>query len=290
MEKKLLEKDNVELLYDTNVFNVDKQNDLFLVSTSNEEYKSKKLIIATGGLSYPKTGSNGDGYKIAKKFNHTIKTQFAIGVGIKLTNNQFKELQGLSINVSVTILINNKVVIKESGPMMFSHFGLGGPIIRRVSGYISLGLKDNLPTEIKIEFLSLPEIEAEFMQMNIKNSFLQINQKLKNILLDEINIKKDLDLNNMNKIQKEEIKKQFNSYSIKNIELLDISQAIATGGGVHTKEINPNSFESLIVPNLFFIGEVLDVNAKTNGFNLTVAFASANKCIKYIQSNLQNQK
>ena len=260
-----------------------------------EKVFADKIIVATGGKSYPVTGSTGDGYKIAKELGHTVTDLKPSLVPLKCDEQKSKkicqDLQGLSLrNVSIKIKHEAKIIYEDFGEMLFTHFGLSGPIILSSSS-ILIRYKNihNLMKENKIKIVidlkpSLTEIQLdsrilrdfnEIKNKQFKNSLEKLlPQKMITpiIVLTGINPEK-----RVNEITKEERAKLVKI--IKNMELnisgfRPIEEAIITSGGVNIKEINPKTMESKIITGVFFAGEVIDLDAYTGGFNLQIAWST----------------
>lgn len=260
-----------------------------------EKIFADKIIVATGGKSYPVTGSTGDGYKIAKELGHTVTDLKPSLVPLKCDEQKSKkicqDLQGLSLrNVSIKIKHEAKIIYEDFGEMLFTHFGLSGPIILSASS-ILIRYKNiyNLMKENKIKIVidlkpSLTEIQLdsrilrdfnEIKNKQFKNSLEKLlPQKMITpiIVLTGINPEK-----RVNEITKEERAKLVKI--IKNMELnisgfRPIEEAIITSGGVSIKEINPKTMESKIIKGVFFAGEVIDLDAYTGGFNLQIAWST----------------
>ena len=260
-----------------------------------EKVFADKIIVATGGKSYPVTGSTGDGYKIAKELGHTVTDLKPSLVPLKCDEQKSKkicqDLQGLSLrNVSIKIKHEAKIIYEDFGEMLFTHFGSSGPIILSSSS-ILIRYKNihNLMKENKIKIVidlkpSLTEIQLdsrilrdfnEIKNKQFKNSLEKLlPQKMITpiIVLTGINPEK-----RVNEITKEERAKLVKI--IKNMELnisgfRPIEEAIITSGGVNIKEINPKTMESKIINGVFFAGEVIDLDAYTGGFNLQIAWST----------------
>ncbi len=253
------------------------------VKTSNGKYFSDKVIIATGGLSYKATGSTGDGYKFAKKSGHDVTELLPSLVGMDSKDFFIPELQGLSLkNVKVTLYKNEKEVYQDFGEMLFTHFGVSGPVILSASTKIrdretyrlSIDLKPALNEE-KLDLRLIRDFE-EYNNKNFENYLPELlPKKLIPIVTQLCNIKSETKCHSITKVQRNCIIKTLKNLSI-NIEgLRPINEAVVTAGGVSLKQINPKTMESKIVKNLYFIGEVLDLDAYTGGFNLQIAFSTA---------------
>lgn len=245
-----------------------------------------KIIVATGGLSYQTTGSTGDGYKFAKGAGHKVTRLSPALVPFKTLEGFVKDLQGLALkNVQATIYDGAKQLYSEFGEMLFTHFGVSGPIILSASSFAVDRIKErNLKLIIDLK----PALTYEQLDNRVVREFeIYKNKQFKNAIgglfpsklipimieLSKINPDKKV-----NEIKKEE-RLQF-VHLIKNVELTltelcDYNQAIITQGGIEVKDINPSTMESKLVSNLYFVGEVLDLDALTGGFNLQIAWSTA---------------
>lgn len=244
------------------------------------------IIIATGGLSYPSTGSTGAGFQFAKKAGHNITRLTPSLVPFKAKEGFVKELQGLSLkNVKASLYDGNKQLYSDFGEMLFTHFGVSGPLMLSASSFAADTIKKrNLRLTIDLK----PALTDEQLDMRVIREFETYkNKQFKNAIgslfptklipvmieLSKINQDKKI-----NEITKEE--RLFFVSVIKNMELTltglcDYNQAIITKGGISVKEINPSTMESKLVKQLYFIGEVLDLDALTGGFNLQIAWSTA---------------
>lgn len=255
-----------------------------------------KVILATGGMSYPVTGSNGDGYELAKELGHTI-TKIKPSL-IPLTAQResleiCKELQGLSlINVSIKLIDTqkNKIIYDDFGEMLFTHCGVSGPIILSGSAHLlryknveellkegkielSINLKPAL-TEEKLENRILRDFEAQ-KNKEFKNS---LNELLPKKLIEPIirmsGIDENKKVNSITKQERKNLVKLLQDFRIKINGFRPINEAIVTSGGISVKEINPKTMESKIIHGLYFAGEIIDVDAYTGGFNLQIAWST----------------
>lgn len=259
------------------------------IGVSLEDGREKlgdRVIVATGGLSYPSTGSTGDGYEFARSCGHRVTELLPSLVPFNVKENWVKELQGLSLkNISIRIFEGKKKVYEDFGEMMFTHFGVTGPVILSASGRIGKKLRQK---EMRMEIDLKPALSTEQLDKRLIREFGEAqNRQFKNALgglfpaklipvmikLSEISPEKRI-----NEILKEE--RQNLLHKIKYLELTltglrDYNEAIITKGGIEVKEINPTTMESKRVGRLHFIGEVLDVDAVTGGFNLQIAWSTA---------------
>lgn len=264
------------------------------VKTKYETIEADKVILATGGKSYPLTGSTGDGYKMANELGHTIQPLRGSLVPLEIYNLQkIKNLQGLSLrNVAIKVIDTdkNKIIYEDFGEMLFTHFGISGPIILSLSAHLVRynNIYELLKNKKIILSLDLkPAINDTKLEARILRDFEEEkNKKFKNSL-DKLLPKKIIDyvinLSNIspekkvNEVTKQERKKLVNI--LKNMEFKikgfrPVEEAIITSGGISIKEINPKTMESKLIKGLYFAGEIIDVDAYTGGFNLQIAYST----------------
>lgn len=271
-------------MLNSNVESVYMKDNKFIVKIGKDELIFDKLVISTGGKSYPGTGSTGDGFKFAEKLGHTVTKLRPSLVPIELKETWIKDLQGLSLrNVSLKAFVKSNKIYEEFGEMLFTHYGISGPIVLSMSNYLHDYLNEKVSFYIDLK----PALDEKKLDNRILRDFAQHNNKqIKNglddllpqkiipiiIRLSEIEAEKPI-----NQITKEERLKLVNC--IKNFPITfkgfrPIEEAIVTSGGVSVKEINPSTMESKIVPGLYFSGEVIDVDALTGGYNLQIAYST----------------
>ncbi len=261
-----------------------------------KEIKADKIIIATGGKSYPGTGSTGDGYKLAKEVGHTI-TQIKPSLVPLVASSKdkiiCKKMQGLSLkNVAITIkdIQLNKEIYKDFGEMLFTHFGVSGPTILSGSAHLlrykdiekklaehqiilNIDLKPALSEE-KLDDRILRDFSTE-KNKAFKNSLDQLlPKKMIDVIIELSEINPNKKVNEITKKERERLIKLLKNFKIELQDFGKIEEAIITAGGVEIKEINPKTMESKIVKGLFFAGEVIDVDAYTGGFNLQIAYST----------------
>ena len=261
---------------------------------NNEKMYGDKIIISTGGASYPTTGSTGDGYEMAKEIGHTIKEIRPSLVPLETYEKRYcKEMQGLSLrNIEIKLIDTqkDKTIYKDFGEMMFTHFGVTGPVIISSSAHLvrykninqlmkdkKIKLNIDLKPALSIEKLDDRILRdfAEFKNKEFKNSLDKLlPQKMIPVIIELSKIEPDKKVNEITKEERLNLVK-----IIKNLEIYisgfrPINEAIVTAGGISTKEINPKTMESKIVKNLYFAGEVIDVDAYTGGFNLQIAYST----------------
>ena len=250
----------------------------------NGREKFDKVVIATGGISYKLTGSTGDGYKFAKDFGHKIINQVPGLIGINLKNNF--SLAGLTLkNVELKVIKDKKIISKEFGEMLFTHRGISGPIVLTTSSKINrlkdfemfLDLKPALEPE-KLDARILRDF-SENQNKNIENVMRSLLPKdLISYVLYRAGISGDEKVNQITKIERENLVKTIKNFELKFDSLDDIDRAIVTSGGIDVKDIDPKTMESKKVSGLYFIGEVLDLDGLTGGFNIQIANSTGYSC------------
>ncbi|MBO5394613.1 MAG: NAD(P)/FAD-dependent oxidoreductase [Clostridia bacterium] len=271
------------------VLAVIKNEDDFTIKTEKQSYNFDRVVIATGGKSYPATGSDGDGYKFAKMLGHEVVAPRPALVPIKIANKFCSQLEGLSLkNVTLKAEVDGKK--KEFfGEMLFTKDALTGPIALSLSSYIGKAEKVKLSIDFKpalsddmLEKRLLRDFEAN---LNKNISYIikgLLPTRLVDIFLDRAQIDKTKKVNSITAEERKRIVNLLKAFSFEYAGLYDIIYAIVTSGGVSLKEVNPKTMESKLVKGLYFIGEVLDVDCLTGGFNLQVAFSTAYACAKYL--------
>ncbi len=254
------------------------------LKTEKGEYACDYIIVATGGLSYPTTGSTGDGYAFAKELGHTIFPLKCGLCGFNLVGNTYKSLQGLSLkNVSLTVKNGEKVVYNGFGEALFTHFGISGPIVLTTSSLInrlpiksltiSLDLKPALD-EQTLDKRILRDFE-KYKNKKIFNALVELlPQKLISVVLSIAGISAEKSVNAVTKEERGKLVKTLKNMPIKAESLRGFEEAIITSGGIELSEVNPKTMESKKIAGLKFAGEVLDVDAFTGGFNMQIAFAT----------------
>lgn len=285
---KYLNQNNVDVMLNTRVREIKvtehKINKVLL--EDGTEIPCESVIVCTGGLSYPQTGSTGDGLEFAKALGHQVTDLYPSLIPLLVKEEYIKELQGLSLkNVSIKIVVDHKSIYDDFGEMLFTHYGLSGPIVLSASFYISDHLKKK--KDIKFSIDLKPALSEEDLDRRVLKDFNEkLNKQFKNSLdgllpqkLIPVIIKlSKIDENKeVNQISKEE-RKQLVSL-LKNLEFTiigtrPISEAIVTSGGISLKEVNPKTMESKLIQGLYFAGEIMDLDAFTGGFNLQIAFST----------------
>ena len=264
------------------------------VVTQNGKINADKVILATGGKSYPLTGSTGDGYGMVEKLGHTITNIKPSLVPIEIYDKVIcKELQGLSLrNVEIKLIDKekNKVIYEDFGEMLFTHFGVSGPTILSSSAHLvrykdienklknhkivlKIDLKPAL-TEEKLNERILRDF-TEFKNKQFKNSLGKLlPQKLIEVVIDRSKINPNKKVNEITKEERKRLVALLKHFEVEIKDFRPIDEAIITSGGVSIKEINPKTMQSKIVEGLYFAGEIIDVDSYTGGFNLQIAYST----------------
>lgn len=255
---------------------------------SGAHYKADAVILAVGGASYPGTGSTGDGYEMAKKLGHTIVPLRPSLVPLETEEEWVRDLQGLSLrNVRVTLLANNEKVQEMFGEMMFTHFGVTGPIILSLSRKAAECLAAGKYVELEINLkpaLTPEKLDAriqrdfdKYIRKSLKNGLVDLlPHKMIEPLLDYAFLDPDRPVNQVTSAERHRLVEVLQHLILIVTKTRPLSEAIVTAGGVSVREINPKTMESKLVPGLYFAGEVTDVDAYTGGYNLQAAFSMGN--------------
>ena len=292
--KKYMAEGNVKVMQDRVVSVLVSEGCVKGVTTeSGRRIAASAVILATGGKSYPVTGSTGDGYKIALKLGHSITEIKPSLVPLNTSEKWIQKLQGLSLkNVVLTVSDKDKKIFSEMGEMLFTHFGVSGPLVLSASCHMS-GLPDK---KYKMSVDLKPALDEKKLDIRLLRDFEKNSNKdfinSLNELLPSKAIPVIVELSGVNpraktnQITRDERKKLCSL--LKNLEfyaesMRPVSEAIITAGGINTTEINPSTMESKLVGGLYFAGEIMDVHAYTGGYNLQIAFATASLAAENIK-------
>lgn len=247
-------------------------------------YYADSVIIATGGKSYPLTGSTGDGYELASKAGHTVTSVAPSLVPLNLSGDDYKKLQGLSLkNVGVTVRDDGKCLYEDFGELVFTHFGVSGPVILSASSHLDFTRKKNYELAIDLKpALDFDTIDKRLIRELDKFKLKEIGNSLKELLpsklipvvLNRWGIDPTIRCNSITKEQRRVLVQILKCLDFEITGTRPIDEAIVTRGGVSVKEVNPKTMESKLISGLYFCGEVLDVDAYTGGFNLQIAFST----------------
>ena len=250
-------------------------------------FQCDAVILATGGASYPATGSTGDGFRLAKRLGHTVTEILPALVPLEVEED-IKSLQGLSLkNVRVKLLADGKKIAEQFGEMLFTHFGVSGPIILTLSRQAAKLLADGKFVELEINLkpaLTPEQLDArilrdfdKFKRKAIKNSLIELlPAKIIPIILDRAFIEPNKKVDEIKQAERRRLVEILRGLLLTITKTRPIAEAIVTSGGISVKEINPQTMQSKIVENLFIAGEIADVDGFTGGFNLQAAWAMGN--------------
>lgn len=282
--EKFLLNNKVKIILNTEVKKIVPKGNKFYIQVNKKELNFDKVLIATGGKSYPTTGSTGDGYKFAEKLGHSIVKINPSLVPIETNESFIKNLQGLSLkNIEISAYTGNKCIYKEFGELVFTHYGISGPIVLSMSNYLQKYTEKNINFFIDLK----PALSNEKLDQRILRDFdLYNNKQFKNSLNDLLpkkiipviinlsEIESEKPVNQITKEERNKILKLIKFFPISFKSFRPIEEAIVTSGGVCVKEIDSSTMESKIQPGLFFAGEVLDLHGLTGGYNLQIAYST----------------
>lgn len=253
------------------------------VRTASGTYSVSWVILATGGMSYPSTGSTGDGYTLAGKFGHTVIEPEGSLVPLECNGTDCPDMQGLSLrNVGVKLLNNkNKVLYKDFGELLFTHFGVSGPTVLSASAHLKgdncslvIDLKPALD-EGKLNDRILRDLE-QYKNRTMENALTDLlPRSMIPVVLRRLPIPADLQANSLTKQQRRALVELLKAFKLEITGKRPVAEAIITSGGIKTSEIDPKTMESKKVSGLYFAGEIIDCDAYTGGFNLQIAWATA---------------
>jgi predicted Rossmann fold flavoprotein len=253
------------------------------VKTKNGKILANKVILATGGASYPTTGSTGDGYRIAQALGHSVTEIEGSLVPLETAGNICQQMQGLSLrNVGVKLLNSKgKVLFKDFGELLFTHFGVSGPTVLSASAHLKgegcrlvLDLKPALD-ENKLNDRILRDLDT-YKNRTMENALTDLlPRSMIPVVLELLSIPFDLQANSLTKQQRRALVELLKAFPVEIVRKRPVSEAIITSGGVKTSEIDPKTMASKLVNGLYFAGEIIDCDAYTGGFNLQIAWATA---------------
>ena len=256
------------------------------VKANGQKFLSNNVIIATGGKSYPATGSNGEGYELARNVGHSVVKARPALVPLETEGDLAQKLQGLNLkNVKATVWVNGKKRADDFGEMIFTHFGLSGPIILTLSREVVRELQDKNRVEVSIDLK--PALDEQKLDARLIRDLNEHgNKKLLNIFklwlpssmipvfVDLLNINTEKECNQVSSKERKQILHLLKNLVFKISSYRSFKEAIITSGGINTKEISQKTMESKIVKGLYFAGEMIDLDAETGGYNLQIAYST----------------
>lgn len=257
-----------------------------VVLSDGRTYAGDSCIVATGGLSYPSTGSDGDGYAFAKKLGHKVTRLLPSLVSLKVKESFVKRLEGLSLrNVSLTMRSGGKQYYNAMGEMLFTHDGISGPLVLTLSSMCGEILSSGKECELSIDLK--PALDTATLDRRILSDFeVNINRKFSNaldkllpsklipVVIEQCGIDPEKRINEITKAQRERLVDVLKNFRLSFERLGGYNEAVVTKGGVDVSQINPSTMESKLIRGLYFAGEVLDLDALTGGYNLQIAWST----------------
>lgn len=280
-------KSSAEVIFNFRVLKIKKEGNFFKIFGNNEQILlAKKIILATGGKSYPETGSTGDGYQFAKSFGHKISPLKPALAPLFVKNERIRGLAGLDLdNVDLTVLADKEPVATFFGDLLFTHQGISGPVVLELATKIYDLLQEKKEVFVSIDLK--PSLDKEKLKLRINRDILQLAKKEYQTLLagllpkslipyfmEETKINEHRKNGSLSKEEKERLANLLKNFTFKIDGVAPIEQGIVTAGGVEVDEINQRTMESKIVPGLYFAGEIIGLTGPTGGFNLTKAFST----------------
>lgn len=277
---------SVEIQFSHRVTKVSHEKGIFYVNGENFSFSGKNLVITTGGLAYPKTGSSGDGYAWAEQFGHKLISQIPALVPLSCNNKELQDLSGISLDCAMSLRVNKKVVLSRKGALLFTHFGVSGPVVLNVSReWQRISKKDNvkltisfLPQEKEISFLArLEKVKKDKFKISLKRVLLEedLPERLVKVIFKQAGVLENVTLSLLSRYAEHKLMEMLFRYPLLVKGVLGYEKAEVTAGGVDLKELDNRTLESRVCPRLFFCGEICDVDGGVGGFNFGWAWASA---------------
>ena len=256
-----------------------------ILKQQGKRAEADAVILASGGCSYPSTGSTGDGYRFAKAAGHTVTELLPALVPFLTKEDIGKHLQGLSLrNVEITVMDGKKELYRDFGEMLFTHYGVSGPVLLSASSFVARRLQKG-PLKLYIDLkpaLTMEQLDArllrdfeEFKNKQFKNALVHLlPAKMIPVMIERSEISPDKKVNEITREERHKLAEKIKKFELTLTGLRDFNEAIITQGGVTVKEVNPSTMESKELDGLYFAGEVLDLDAVTGGFNLQIAWST----------------
>jgi len=283
----VLKQSGVDTAYNTRITGITHKKDQFIIELeAGDKIKAKKVVLATGGVSYKATGSAGDGFVIAEQLKHELTPFLPALVPLKTKENWIKSLQGLALeHIKITFCLGKKKIISDVGELMFTHFGVSGPLVLDLSGDVMAELEKH--KEIKMEIDLKPGLRIEQLESKFVHKFaVKGNIQMKNLMQDVLpkrmipvflslaGIDEDKRTNQVTKTDRKKMIDMLKRFPLTIVGSLPVEEAMVTAGGVSKDDINPRTMESRKVPGLYFAGEIIEGAASSGGYNLQQAFST----------------
>lgn len=285
--KEYLSMNKVKINYKTKLVRIKKKKDYFSLDLGNDNYMAtKKVILATGGISYPATGSTGDGFNVAQKIGHKITPLRPGIVPLKVAETWVKELQGISLeNICLTFKYGKKKLVSDNGNLIFTHFGISGPLVLDLSSQIVRILEKNETVNLFIDLkpeMTVQELEKKLMDEFENRSKTEFKNLMKlfmpnrmiPIFTELLDIDPKKKVNQIKKGERNKVVNLLKAFPLTVTGSLPIEKAMVTCGGISRKEIDPQTMESKVMGGLYFAGEIIDFCAPSGGYNLQEAFST----------------
>ncbi len=285
--KEYMSQNRVKINYNTRLVKIKNKKDYFSLDLGNDNYMAtRKVILATGGISYPATGSTGDGFNVAQKVGHKVTPLIPGIVPLKVAEHYVKELQGISLeNARLTFKYGKKKLVSDSGNLIFTHFGISGPLVLDISSQIIKILEKNKTVNLFIDLK--PEMTDQELQKKLMDEFenrsktefknlmkLFMPNRMIPIFTELLGINPKKKVNQVNKGERNKIVSLLKAFPLTVTGSLPIEKAMVTCGGVSRKEIDPQTMESKVMSGIYFAGEIIDFCAPSGGYNLQEAFST----------------
>ena len=266
-------KKKVKIMYNSNVLDISKVNDKFIVTTDEKKYMCDKIILATGSKAAPKTGSTGDSYKFLNSFN--LKINPVLPALVQLKANGLKEISGLRVEASLKLFIDNEFIKETKGELQITDYGISGICTFNLSNIASISLNKNKKVKVFINFFEQDFksfIENYKLDLTLEEALESIfNYKLMYLFFKKANVDKDKKIKNLTLDEKDRLSNIINNFELEITETNDFDSAQVCTGGLSLNEVNPKTLETKI-KGLYVVGETLDVDGECGGFNLAFAF------------------
>ena len=276
-----IEKRNVRVVYNFKVVGISRENNGFVVKSDNDEIRCEKVILANGSCSLPKTGSDGSGYDLARMLGHRVNCITPSLVPLIGNDSCFSDWDGVRCDTKLSLYVNDNKVAEETGEIQLTNYGISGICTFNISGLATKNLESGTKVFVRINFL--PSIDSFYDWFTERNNNIVgytieellesvIPYKLMFVLLKKAKIDKNSYWDNLNEVDKKKLADTVENFYLEIVGYQSFDRSQVATGGVSLNEVNPSTMESLIVPNLYLVGELLDVDGKCGGFNLAFAF------------------